>query len=62
VCYNRGYGKVFYFQPGHETYPVYYNENVKKILRNAARWAKPDFIGELQALEGIHIPVPYEAI
>ncbi len=40
-CYNRGYGKVFYFQPGHETYPTYYNSEVQKVLRNAVRWARP---------------------
>lgn len=41
VTYRRGYGKVFYFQPGHEEYPVYYDENIRKILRNAAYWAAP---------------------
>ncbi len=38
-CFNRGYGKIFYFQPGHETLRSYYNEYVKLILQNAARWA-----------------------
>ena len=37
-CFLRGNGKVFYFQPGHETFPVYYNEQVRKVLRNAVRW------------------------
>jgi trehalose utilization protein len=40
-CYQRGYGKVFYFQPGHETYPVYHNKNVIKVINNAVRWCKP---------------------
>ena len=40
-CYNRGYGRVFYFQPGHETYPSYYNKNVQKVIKNAVRWCKP---------------------
>lgn len=31
-------GKVFYFRPGHETYPVYKQENVVKVLANACRW------------------------
>lgn len=39
VTYSRGYGKVFYFQPGHEAYPIYYNEHIGKILRNAVVWA-----------------------
>ncbi len=37
--YRSGEGRVFYFQPGHETFPIYYNENVKKILYNAVLWA-----------------------
>ena len=40
-CYTRGSGKIFYFRPGHESYPSYYDENVRKVLRNAARWAAP---------------------
>ena len=38
-CFNRGYGKIFYFQPGPETLRSYHNEYVKLIVRNAARWA-----------------------
>ncbi len=40
-CYTRGYGRVFYFQPGHETYPVYYNPAVQTVIRNAVYWANP---------------------
>ena len=40
-CYNRGYGKVFYFQPGHEAFPIYHNEEILKVLRNAVFWARP---------------------
>lgn len=39
--FRRGAGKIFYFQNGHETYPVYYQEEIKRILRNAMRWACP---------------------
>ena len=42
-CYQRGYGKVFYFQPGHESYPTYYNSAVIQVIQNAVRWAKPSF-------------------
>ena len=41
-AYNRGYGKVFYFQPGHETNASFTNENIQKIIRNAVYWAKSD--------------------
>lgn len=40
-CYHRGNGKVFYFRPGHEAYPVYYNEDVQQVLENAVEWASP---------------------
>ncbi len=39
VTYKRGAGNVFYFRPGHETYPTYYDENVRTVLRNAVKWA-----------------------
>jgi trehalose utilization protein len=38
-CYTRGSGRVFYFRPGHETYPIYYQEEVRQVLANAVRWA-----------------------
>lgn len=41
LCYYRGMGKVFYFQPGHETNPILYNEYVQKIIKNAIYWAAP---------------------
>ena len=39
LTYKRGAGNVFYFRPGHETYPTYHNPNVQTVLRNAVRWA-----------------------
>jgi trehalose utilization protein len=39
-------GKVFYFRPGHETYPTYYDENVRKVIANAARWAAPTLVSQ----------------
>lgn len=41
VTYTRGYGKVFYFQAGHETFPVYKQKEIRRIIRNAANWAYP---------------------
>lgn len=42
LCYRRGAGKIFYFQPGHETFPIYYNPDVQTVIKNAVRWARPD--------------------
>lgn len=39
--WTRGHGKMFYFQPGHETNRAYHNENVQRIIKNAVRWACP---------------------
>ena len=39
--WQRGYGKVFYFQPGHETNPTYYIPEIQTIIKNAVYWAKP---------------------
>lgn len=40
-CWHRGLGKVFYFRPGHETLPIYYNEQVLQVIYNGVRWAAP---------------------
>ncbi len=40
-CYYRGRGKVFYFSPGHETYPVYYQSEIRQIIANGVKWAAP---------------------
>ncbi len=39
LTYRRGAGNVFYFRPGHETYPTYHDANVQTVLRNAVKWA-----------------------
>ena len=41
VTFQREYGKIFYFQPGHETFSAYHNIYVQKIITNAVKWAKP---------------------
>jgi trehalose utilization protein len=40
-CYTRGKGRIFYFRPGHETFPTYHQEEVQAVLRNSVRWACP---------------------
>jgi trehalose utilization protein len=40
-CWRRENGKIFYFQPGHESYPTFYNKDVQKIITNAVRWVHP---------------------
>ena len=40
--WKRGAGKIFYFRPGHETYPIYHHPAVKTVLKNAVRWTRPE--------------------
>ncbi len=40
-CWHRGRGRVFYFRPGHETYPIYHNPEVLQVIANTCRWAAP---------------------
>ncbi|MGH8018829.1 MAG: ThuA domain-containing protein [Opitutaceae bacterium] len=40
-CWNRGAGRIFYFRPGHETYPTYHDRNVQRVIANSVRWARP---------------------
>jgi trehalose utilization protein len=45
-CWERGHGRIFYFRPGHESYPIFYNDQIRKVLINAVRWAKPRILKE----------------
>lgn len=56
-CYTRGQGRVFYFRPGHETFPTYHNSQVQRILANAIQWAAPT---GLTPLTWDHKPQPLE--
>ncbi|GAK52177.1 hypothetical protein U14_03428 [Candidatus Moduliflexus flocculans] len=57
-AWQRGQGKVFYFRPGHETYPIYYNENVLRVIANAVRWAyQPVKIADPSACPNIKTPL-----
>ncbi|MEA2622201.1 MAG: hypothetical protein QOH61_1111 [Chloroflexota bacterium] len=57
-CFARGRGRIFYFQPGHETYPTYYQPEVRRVIANAVAWAaqpagdQPTF-GNRQPLESL---------
>jgi len=42
-CFLRGNGNIFYFQPGHETYPIYHMPEIQLVIKNAVRWAKPAY-------------------
>ena len=41
-CWRRGRGKVFYFSPGDQEYPVYHHPDVRRVLANGVLWARPE--------------------
>ena len=57
--WTRGMGRIFYFQPGHETQPSYYVPEVRQILKNAVRWAAPTV--RVDSLDCPHTAVAPEA-
>ena len=40
-CFRRGAGRIFYFRPGHETYPTYHDPAIQRVIKNAVGWAAP---------------------
>jgi trehalose utilization protein len=56
-CFTRGVGRIFYFSPGHETYPVYHQAEVQQILANAVRWAAPGARKRSEPYTPINSPV-----
>ena len=58
--FRRGKGKIFYFRPGHETFPIYHDANVRRVLANGVRWAAPT--GSPYFGSGRNIEPPLESI
>ena len=40
ATWYRGHGRIFYFRPGHETYPTYHHPAVQRVISNAVHWAR----------------------
>ena len=41
ACWRRGSGRIFYFSPGHEAYPIYHDPQIQQVITNGVRWAAP---------------------
>lgn len=40
--FRRGYGKIFYFSPGDQDYPVYFHDDVRRVIANGVEWVRSD--------------------
>ncbi|MGN6409745.1 MAG: ThuA domain-containing protein [Curtobacterium sp.] len=50
MTYRRGLGKIFYFSPGDQDFPVYHHKDVRRVIANAAEWARPEREREIPTL------------
>lgn len=63
AVWHRGRGRIFYFRPGHESYPIFYNKEILKVLTNGVRWAR--FSGNTETTgigTALHVPKSIEPI
>jgi trehalose utilization protein len=60
-CWTRGKGKVFYFRPGHETFPIYYDANVQRVLANGVQYVAPRSSAPVR-LDGRNIAEPLSPV
>lgn len=57
LTYQRGAGRIFYFKPGHETYPIYHDAHVQTVLRNSVYWAHNPAPAQTGIEEAPNVPV-----
>jgi trehalose utilization protein len=58
-CWRRGKGKVFYFSPGDQEYPIYHHPDIKRVLANAVLWAQPEQDTDFVAPAVLSRPAPH---
>ncbi|MFO7612935.1 MAG: ThuA domain-containing protein [Clostridia bacterium] len=56
-CFKMERGRMFYFQPGHESHPIYHNEKIQRVIANACAWAAP-VGGIIDKIECEHVKIP----
>ncbi|MBB6484129.1 ThuA domain-containing protein [Rhizobium lusitanum] len=57
MTWRRGAGNIFYFRPGHETYPTYHNGTVHKVLINSVKWAHNPLGTQASIHDAPNVPV-----
>lgn len=56
-CFHRGKGRVFYFSPGHETYPVFKQADIQRVIVNAVHWAYQSDVSSIVTHQSPNAPV-----
>lgn len=56
--FRRGLGRIFYFSPGHEIYPVYHQPEIQQVLANAVRWAYQPQVSQIEIVTKGNTPKP----
>ncbi len=59
--WTRGRGRIFHFSPGHETYPVFHQAEVLKVIGNGVRWAAETH-SDGHDMSNLHRPVSPETL
>ena len=57
-CWRRGKGKIFYFSPGDQAYPIYLHPDIRRVLANAVEWARPEPGADFLAPQVVASPQP----
>jgi trehalose utilization protein len=57
LTWQRSAGRIFYFRPGHETYPTYHDATVQHLLRNAVHWAHNPAPAWVDVAQAPNVPV-----
>ena len=42
ITYRRGNGRIFYFSPGDQDFPVYHHPDVRRVIANGVEWVASD--------------------
>ncbi len=58
-CWRRGKGRIFYFSPGDQDYPVYNHPDVRRVLANGVQWAAPAVGANIVPPAVSHNPIPW---
>ncbi|WP_166984369.1 ThuA domain-containing protein [Paramicrobacterium fandaimingii] len=56
VTFTRGRGRIFYFSPGDQEYPVYFHPQVRRVLANGVRWAAEPALAAPNAMPTVSNP------